>query len=95
MALPPIITSRAAHHQPFDASRLPQCWTLGGAHVYTQRGLRTVELRPFTLPPGPAGRGAPGAPAFPPICRSFVGTHSSCRMEERCPCSHARVRAWC
>lgn len=71
-----------------------QCWTLGGVHMYTEPGLRTAELRPFVLPPGPYGRDAPGAPNFPPICRTFHGTSTSCRMEEQCPCSHARDRAW-
>lgn len=71
-----------------------QVWLLLGPKVYSEPQLQTAELRPFALPPGPAGVGARGAPAFPPICPNFHGTIPSCRLEEQCPFSHARVRAW-
>lgn len=51
-------THAQAHHLALPVPASVQCWMLAGAHMYSEPGLRTVELRPFVLPPGPSGRGA-------------------------------------
>lgn len=38
--------------------------------------------------------GVGGAPIMPLHCGPFRGTAESCRLEERCPLSHAHPRIW-